>query len=376
LNHQDQKMIPIAKPMIGEEEIQAVTAVLQSGLLAQGNKVKNFEEDFADYLEVEHAVAVGNGTIALDLALKALGIRPGDEVIVPDFSFISTANSILFQGARPVFADIDERTFTIDPNDALEKITGRTKAILGVHLFGHPFAIAALEEICEDHSLPLIEDCAQAHGAEYRGQRVGSFGRIGCFSFYATKNMTTGEGGMITTDSAKLAEACRLLRNHGESEKYFHTSLGYNYRMTELQAALGVVQLKKLARFNRRRIANAKHYTKHINAAGLNHPYKKREVTHVYHQYAVTINEDGGFVLSRDEFMQYLKDKGIGCAIHYPLPIHRQPLYERLGYTDETVRCPVAREVSHKIVSLPVHPALSKTDLRYITETIRNLGGD
>ena len=370
---QETKLIPIAKPVIGKEEIRAVEEVLRSGMLVQGKKVEEFERAFSDYINVTHAIAVANGTIALDAALKTLRIKQGEEVIVPSFTFISTANSILFQSAKPVFADVDERTFNISPNDVLEKITDRTKAIIGVHLFGHPFDVKAIQEICEDHNLILIEDCAQAHGAEYEGIKVGSFGIAGCFSFYATKNMTTGEGGMITTNNNEIANVCRQLRNHGESQKYFHTRLGYNYRMTDIQAAIGLAQLNKLDDFNEKRIKHAEYLSKHIKASGLKLPHRKNGITHVYHQYAITIEEEEGVTISRTEFMKYLKNKGIGSAIHYPLPIHKQPLYQRLGYTDETVQCPVATALSQKILSLPVHPALTEKDLVFIAETINNL---
>ena len=253
----------------------------------------------------------------------------------------------------------------------MEKITNRTKAIIGVHLFGHPFDVKAMQEICEDNGLFLIEDCAQAHGAEYEGRKVGGFGIAGCFSFYATKNITTGEGGMVTTDSDDIVKICRLLRNHGESKKYYHTMLGYNYRMTDIQAAIGLVQFKKLDLFNEKRIGNAEYLNKHIKISGLKLPHRKKGVKHVYHQYAVTIEE--GFPMTRDEFMEYLKEEGIGCAIHYPIPIHEQPLYQQLGYTDENVRCPIATKLSKKILSLPVHPALTEKDLIYITETINKI---
>ncbi len=362
-------MIPISKPLFGEEEINAVKEVLTSGFIVQGEKVEEFEKEFSEYINVNHGIAVANGTIALDVALKASGIKHGDEVIVPAFTFISTANAVLFQGAKPVFADVDERTFNIDPEDVLEKISNRTKAIIAVHLFGQPFEVKPLHDICEDHNILLIEDCAQAHGAEYRDRKVGGFGLVGCFSFYATKNMTTGEGGMITTDSNGIAETCRLLRNHGENQKYRHTMLGYNYRMTDIQAAIGIAQLKKLDEFNEKRINNAEYLNKHIKISGLKLPYKKNGVKHVYHQYAVTIED--GFPMSRDELMKYLSDRGIGCAVHYPLPVHKQPLYQQLGYTDE--ESPVATALSRKILSLPVHPALTKDDLMYIAETINNI---
>jgi len=366
-------MIPIAKPIIGNDEIQAAAEVLKSGMLTQGKMVEEFENAFAKYVGVKNAVAVGNGTISLDIALKSLGIKQGDEVIIPSFTFISTANAVLFQEAKPVFADVDERTFNINPEDVIEKITNRTKAIIAVHLFGHPFDVKEIQEICEDYNLYLIEDCAQAHGAEYKGKKAGGFGVAGCFSFYATKNMTTGEGGLITTDSEKIAKVCRLLRNHGESQKYYHTILGYNYRMTDIQAAIGVVQLKNLDAFNEKRINNAEYLDQHIKAPGLELPHRKNGVKHVYHQYAVTIEEEKGFPTSRDDFLEYLKSKGIGCAIHYPLPIHKQPLYQQLGYTEKNVQCPVATASSGKILSLPVHPALAEKDLMYIVEIINNI---
>lgn len=364
-------MISISKPVIDDDEIQAVAEVLRSGMLAQGKVVKEFEYALSEYIGIKNAIAISNGTVALDIALKSLNIKHGDEVIIPSFTFISTANAVLFQGAKPVFVDVNERTFNIDPGDVLERITDRTKAVIGVHLFGHPFDVKKLQDICDDHNLYLIEDCAQSIGAEYEGRQTGSFGIAGCFSFYATKNMTTGEGGLITTSSDESSTICRLLRNHGESQKYYHTMLGYNYRMTDIQAAIGIVQLKKLNKFNERRINNATYLNKHLKVSGLRTPYKKKNVRHVYHQYAVAI--EGDFPVTRNEFAGYLREKGIGSAIHYPLPIHKQPLYQRLGYTDENVRCPNAAELSGKILSLPVHPGLGEEDLVYIADTINNI---
>lgn len=363
-----EKYIPIARPITANEEIKAIEKVLKSGMLAQGKVVDEFESLFSDYISVDNAVAVSNGTVALDLALKALGIKEGDEVITTPFTFIATANSILYQKAKPVFADVDRKTFNIDPDDVLSRITRRTKTIIGVHLFGHPFGVGALKDICEDHKLLLVEDCAQAHGAEYQGKKVGSFG-TGCFSFYPTKNITTGEGGIITTGNDGITESCRLLRNHGQSSKYFHTMLGYNYRMTDIQAAIGIVQLKKLDGFNKKRIQNAEYLNKHIKADGIITPYKENKVKHVYHQYVVTID---GNLMDREKFMEYLTSNGIGCAIHYPIPIYKQPLYQELGYTDENVNCPVAEELTNSVLSLPVHPALTDEDLKYIVETINN----
>ena len=358
-------MIPIAKPSIDGQEIENVVRVLESGLLASGEWVQRFEHEFADYIGAACAVSTTSGTTALDIALKALDIKRGDEVIVPDFTFIATANAVLFQDARPVFADVDEETFAIDPADVVSKISRRTKAIIGVHLFGHPFDVKAIQDICSEYSLSLVEDCAQAHGAEYRAQRVGGFGVAGCFSFYGTKNMTTGEGGVITANDEQLEKRLRMLINHGQSQKYLHTRLGYNYRMTNLQAAIGLAQLQKLDDITESRITNAEYLNTCLKVP-LTKPCKEREVKHVYHQYVVKLKED--FSMTRAEFMDYLTDKGIGSAVHYPLPIHRQPLYKNLGY--EVEQCPTATRLSDIVLSLPIHPGLTDSDLRYMCDVI------
>ncbi|ADC66492.1 Glutamine--scyllo-inositol transaminase [Ferroglobus placidus DSM 10642] len=360
-------MIPVATPMIGEEEIQEVVEVLKSGMIAQGKRVEEFEKLFSEYVGVDFAVAVSNGTAALDIALKACGIGEGDEVITTPFTFIASANAILFQRAKPVFADIEEDTYNINPEDVVEKITPRTKAIIGVHLFGQPFDLKSILEICEDHNLILIEDCAQAHGAEYDGKKVGSFG-VGCFSFYATKNMTTAEGGMITSNDERIAKLCKLLRSHGESKKYFHEILGHNMRMTDIQAAIGIVQLKKLDWMNERRRKNAEYYNKNIKVEGLRKP-KEKYGKHVYHQYVLYLEED--FPMSRNEFSRYLAEKGISNAVHYPKPVYLQPLYKKLGY--EEGLCPVAEETAKRVISIPVHPLLTRNELEYIVMTINKV---
>ncbi len=362
-----QDFIPIAKPIIGSEEIDAAGEVLMSGMLVQGESVKKFEEAFSDYLGAKSSIAVSNGTVALDLALKALGLQPGDEVISPAFTFIATANSILYQGSKPVFADVDEKTFNINPESLSEKITSKTRAVIGVHLYGQPFDMKAAMQICEDHHITLVEDCAQAHGAEFLGKKVGSFG-IGCFSFYPTKNMTTGEGGMITTSDEELAAKLRLLRNHGDTGKYNHISLGYNYRMTNLQGAIGQIQLQHLDEFNSRRIRNAKFLNAHLKIKGITTPYKAKSVKHVYNQYVIRIEDD--FPASRETLMEYLQAKGIGSAVHYPKPVYEQPLYKELGYGKE--RCPVSEDVSRRVLSLPVHPSLKQEDLEYIADSVNN----
>ncbi len=357
--------IPIAKPMIGSEEVAAVEEVLRSGMLTQGESVRKFEDAFSRYIGTRNCVAVSNGTVALDLALKALGLQAGDEVITPAFTFIATANCVLYQGLKPVFADVDPRTFNIDPEDLKERITPKTRAVLGVHLYGQPFDLKAVQQTCEDHGLALIEDSAQAHGAEFDGKKVGSFG-TGCFSFYPTKNMTTGEGGTITTDDDTLAARLRLLRNHGDTGKYNHVMLGYNYRMTNIQGAIGLVQLKRLEDFTDKRISNAEFLNRSIRIRGLTIPFRAPKVRHVYHQYVVRIEDD--FPAKREKLMEHLQAKGIGSAVHYPKPVYEQPLYRELGYG--SVRCPVSEDVSRRVLSLPVHPALQQQDLEYIAETI------
>lgn len=251
-------MIPIAKPNIGEEEKNAVMEVLESGMLAQGLKVKEFEERFAKYIGTKYAVATSNGTTALHIALLSSGIKKGDEVITTPFSFIASATSILFCNAVPVFADIKTKTFNINPNKIEKAITKKTKAIMVVHLYGQSSEMDRIKEIANKKKLSLIEDACQAHGAENNGKRVGSIGDIGCFSFYPTKNMTTGEGGMITTNDHVIAEKVRLLRDHGQKERYEHVIVGYNYRMTNIAAAIGIEQLQKLEQFNKKRRENAK----------------------------------------------------------------------------------------------------------------------
>lgn len=361
--------IPIAKPVIGHDEVAAVSEVLMSGMLAQGEKVAGFERAFADYCGTTHAVATSNGTTALHAALLAAGIGPGDEVVVPSFSFIATASSVSMCGATPVFCDVHEQMYTIDPARLEERITPRTKAVIGVHLFGNPFDVPAVRKVCEAHNLALIEDAAQAHGALLNGERAGAMGHCGCFSFYATKNIITGEGGMVTTNEKAFSERLRLIINHGQSEKYLHTRLGYNYRMTDIAAAIGLVQLKKLEKFTARRRKNADYLTKNLRCRGLVAPVEQPGSRHVYHQYVIRLTDE--FPMKRAEFIDYLKAKGIMTAVHYPIPIHRQPLY---GIPGEPDPCPVATRLSGSVLSLPVHPLLDGKELAYICEMINRVG--
>lgn len=361
-------MISIAQPLIGDEEIDEVVKVLKSGFIAQGPKVAEFEERFAEYVGVEHAVATSSGTTALHLVLLAADLKKGDEVITTPFTFAATANSILYAGARPVFVDIEPQTYNLDPQKIEEALTEKTKALMPVHLYGQPAEMDPISQIAEDHSLKVIEDAAQAHGAIYHDRMVGSIGDAACFSFYPTKNMTTSEGGMITTDSSEIAEEARILRAHGESQRYTHVKLGYNFRMTDIAAAIGVVQLKRLDDFNRKRIENAQYLTDHIkNIRGITPPYVMKDVRHVFHQYTVRV-ENG----KRDELMVFLGEKGIGTGIHYPKAIYQQKIYQDIGFK---VRCPETEKAAAEVLSLPVHPGLDNQDLEDITKALQEAEG-
>ena len=360
--------IPIARPAIGQDEISAVKAVLESGKLAAGENVTEFENLFADYCGSTHAVAVNNGTAALHAALLAADVGCGDEVIVPAFSFFATASAVSMTGATPVFVDVNEETFNIDPLKVEGRITAKTKAVIGVHLFGQPFDVPGIQQVCESHNLTLVEDAAQAHGAMYNGEKAGGFGQFGCFSFYATKNMTTGEGGMVTTSEKVFSERLHLLINHGQSEKYLHTRIGYNYRMTDIAAAMGIVQLKKLEKFNNRRRKNAEYFDTHLKVKGLLTPVVSPGMHHVYHQYVIRMTDE--FPMNRADFIEYLKLKGIGSAVHYPIPIHHQPVY---AVANEPDSCPISTGLASSVLSLPVHPLLDQKELAYICEVINQV---
>ena len=352
------EIIPIASPVISKEEIKVVEEVLKSRILVQGPKVREFEEKFGEYIGVEHAMATNSGTSALHTALASLGIRKNDEVITTTFSFVSTASCVLMQGAKPVFCDIDKDTYNINLDEMEKRINDRTKAIIVVHLYGQPCDMRHVMEICEDHDLALIEDACQAHGAEYEGQRVGSFG-VGCFSFYPTKNMTTGEGGMITTNDEEVAKMAKMIRDHGQKERYLHATLGYNYRMTDIAAAIGLAQLKRLDRFNEQRISNAMYYNGKLDNESIQKPFIAENVKHVFHQYTTRVKE-------RDSFLTHLKINGVGYGIYYQIPIHKQPMFSE--YNKLTL--PEAERACKEVVSIPIHPALGKEELEYIAEVV------
>jgi dTDP-4-amino-4,6-dideoxygalactose transaminase len=351
---------------MGEDEKQRVWEAMASGTLAQGPRVAEFEERFAAMVGVSHAVATSSGTTALHLALLGYGIGRGDEVITVPFTFIASANSVLYTGARPVLVDVREDDFTMDVDLVEAAITPRTRAIMPVSLYGQPADLPALSAIAERHGLALIEDAAQAHGAAIGGRRSGSWG-AGTFSFYPTKNMTTGEGGMITTADAELAERMRLLREHGMKVRYHHDVLGYNFRMTDLAAAIGLAQLPKLAAFNDRRRAIAARYDAELR--GVITPAERPGVTHVYHQYTIRVAD-------RDAFAERLAERGVGSAIYYPIPVHRQKPFLALGYGDE--RYPVTERLTEQVLSIPVHPSLTddevETVIGSVNETAAELG--
>ena len=356
-------MIPISKPYIGDAEKQAVMEVLDSGMLAQGPRTAKFEERFAQLCGVKHAVATSSGTTALHVALLANGIGPGDEVITTPFTFIASANSILFAGARPVFVDIDSDTFTIDPVEVERAITPRTKAILPVHLYGYMCDMDALQSIANKHGLKIVEDACQAVGATYKGKAAGSFG-TGAFSLYATKNVMSGEGGMITTDDDAVAEACRMIRNHGMKRRYYHDMLGFNYRMTDLCAAIGLVQLGRFDEFTMKRRMNAAYLGANIKSVIT--PKVKEDYCHVWHQYTIRVN--GG--RDRDLAVKQLNEAGIGTGVFYPVPAHQQS-YMREIVGD--VSLPVAEQMAKEVISLPVHPQLTQADLNQIVTEVNKL---
>jgi len=358
-------MIPIAKPSVGEDEAIAAAKIIRSGMLASGQEVTKFENAFSRFIGSNHSIATNSGTAALHAAFLAAGISAGDEVIIPAFTFIATATSVSMCSATPVIADVDGTFCCLDPESVMEQITPKTRAIIPVHLFGQPCDLDPLCQICEDHGLTLIEDCAQAHGARYYGTSVGTMGKAGCFSFYPTKNMTTGEGGMVTTDDDQYAEHVRHLINHGQTSKYCHTEIGFNYRLTNIGAAIGRVQLKKLPELNQIRQENAAFYQKHITREGIICPTIRPGCEHVFHQYAIRVLPECD--LSRDHLIQALSRAGIGTAIHYPTPVHKQPVY--LGKIRGS-EAPVSTRLSSEILSIPVWPGLTTKELSYICQTI------
>lgn len=355
--------IAAAKPIIGDEERAAVDRVLRSGMLAQGPEVAAFEEEFSTALVDGRAcVAVNSGTSGLHLGLLAAGIGTGDEVIVPSFTFAATANSVALSGATPVFADIDADTFCLDPAAVEAAVTERTAAVMPVHLYGHPADMTALGEVAQRHGLRVFEDAAQAHAATWQGRQVGTFGDFAMFSLYPTKNMTSGEGGMVSTPDGEFERRLRLLRNQGMLRQYENELVGLNNRMTDLHAAIGRVQLTKLAGWTKQRQENAAFLDAHLR--GVVVPPVSDQATHVYHQYTIRVPED------RDGFVTALREEhAVGCGVYYPIPNHRLPSFAR------DVELPETERAAAEVVSLPVHPSLTQEELDRIVTAVNAIAG-
>jgi len=363
-------MIPIARPDIGPEEIAAVTEVLQSGMIAQGKRVKELEDAWAEFVGVRHTIAMGNGTLALMAIFAGIGIEPGDEVITVSHTFAATANAILSTGATPVFVDIEPDTYLIDAKKIERAITPRTRAVCPVHLFGLVADMDMIRAIADRHGLMVVEDACQAHGATFRGRMAGSFGH-GAFSLYATKNMTTAEGGFVTTNDDALADWLRLYRNQGMRARYQFEMLGYNFRMTDLAAAIGLAQFAKLPRNTARRQAIASRYDEAFGELPIGLPITPDGRTHVFHQYTLDV---GG---ARDAIVEDLREAGIGADIYYPIPVHRQPyIMERGLHAD----LPVTDAAASRTLALPMYPGLTDAEQEQVIEAVRaavgrHLGG-
>ena len=360
------EFIPPAKPIIGDEEREAVDRVLRSGMVAQGPEVAAFEREFSEhFVQGRPVVAVNSGTAGLHLGLLAAGVGPGDEVIVPSFTFAATGNSVALTGATPVFADIEPETFTLDPAAVEASITSRTKGIMPVHLYGHPARMRELEALAAKHGIALYEDAAQAHGASLDGRPVGTFGAFGMFSLYPTKNMTSGEGGMISAADDEIARTARLLRNQGMERQYENEVIGFNARMTDIHAAIGRVQLTKVDAWTATRQSNAAFLD--ANLSGVVVPPVLDGAVHVYHQYTIRVADD------RDGFVAALKaEHNVGSGVYYPIPNHRLP---SLAHFAPGLALPATETAAGEVVSLPVHPSLSQDDLARVVEAVNAVAG-
>ncbi|OIO55528.1 hypothetical protein AUJ46_00995 [Candidatus Peregrinibacteria bacterium CG1_02_54_53] len=359
------ELIRLSRPVMGDAETEAVIAVLRTGQIAQGKVVSRFEHEFAALCGTRHAVATSSGTTALCTALLAHGIGRGDEVITTPFTFIATINSILSVGATPILVDIESETFNINPALIERAISPRTRAIMPVHLFGHLCAMDDILDIAQKHHLVVIEDAAQAAGAKLRERHAGTFG-TGCFSFYATKNLTCGEGGAVITDDDTIAERCRMVRNHGMRQRYHHEMLGFNYRMNEISAAIGLCQLAQFDKMQRCRAQNAEFLQSHLYNVGV--PIVRDNYTHAWHQFTVkTPFQDA---VKRNVIVDDLRKNGIEAGIFYPLPVHRQA-YLVGEFSGQSFS--VAEEMADRVFSLPIHPHLSLDELERITAVVNRI---
>ncbi len=361
-------MIPVAAPVLGEKELQYVTECIRSGWISSlGEYVRRFEQEFAAYCGVRYGVATHNGTVALHLVFAALGIGPGDEVIVPGLTFVATGNAVAYTGARPVFVDSDPTTWNIDPAAAARAVTPRTRALMAVHLYGHPADMDPLRSLADERGLVLVEDAAEAHGARYKGRRTGSLGDVAVFSFYGNKIITTGEGGMILSDDGDLLERCYFLANQakGKENPYWHSEIGYNYRMTNMQAALGVAQMERIDEFIAARLRNAQHYNERLaGLSGITCPPCADWADNVYWMYTTLVGDDYG--IERDVLIARLRERGIETRPVFH-PLHRLPMYDR------GLRLPVAEEIARKGINLPSSSALTEADVDAVCDALIDL---
>jgi len=358
-------MIPINAPQIDEREIEMVATVLKSGILTarrgRSSMVASFERAYAEFVEAKHAVAVNNGTAALHLALLAAGVKPGDEAIVPSFTFVATAEVIALCGAKPVFVDINPQTFNMDPEKFREAISAKTKTVIPVDLYGLSADMQAISEIAKEHDLTVIEDAAQAHGASYKGKPPGCFADMACWSFYASKNMTTGEGGMVTTNNDEYAEKLRCMRSHGEKDEYVSSMLGHNYRMPEIEAAIGIAQLEKLPNFLKRRRRNAQYLAEKLaGLKSLSLPTEPEGYKHGWYLFTVRLKD--GKRAERDKIVDELRRRGVGATVYYGIPIHLMPYYRQFA----TCRLLETEKASEQVFSLPVHPGVTPQQIEFI----------
>lgn len=366
-------MIPINLPLIGEEEIEAVVKVMRSGpltsALGAGPMVTQFEKKFAEFAGVKHAVAVNTGTAALHSAVVAAGVKQGDEVILPSFTFVATAEAVVMAGGKPVFTDINPETYNLSPDEIEKNVTKKTRAIIPVDLYGFSVDSKPIRKIAAEHDLTVVEDAAQAHGATYAGKPAGVFADAACWSLYASKNITTGEGGVATTDNDEIAETLRLIRTHGEKDKYVSLMLGYNYRMSEIQAAIGLVQLEKLPAFVAKRHENAKRITRLLAASDrLKLPAESEERQHSWYLYTVRLKNATGN--ERNKIVEELQTKDIGVVAYYVNPVHQMPYYRE---TFGERKLPETEKAARQVFSLPVHPAVTEEQVDYIGKTLLDL---
>jgi dTDP-4-amino-4,6-dideoxygalactose transaminase len=381
------RTVSVAEPILGDEEYENVEEVLDSGRFLQGPMVEEFEKKWADYVGVDHAIAVSNGTTAIQLTLNAIGLEPGDEVIVPSLTFGSTATAVVHQAGVPVFADIDRDLYTLDHTDLERCLSNRTEAVMPVHLYGHPAEMDEINAFADEYDLSVIEDAAQAHGGRYKGDVVGSLGDAGCFSFYATKNITTGEGGIITTDDDEIAEEVRLLRSHAMSDRDHHVKLGYNYRMSDIQGAIGTAQVDRLEEFNERRREISERLLAALADESWLEPATVRDyVDHAYFWAPIEIDTEVAGMTGK-EIWAALDERGVETRHRYVDPLYDQPVFEHhRGFNSEfpwsanehdhdyDLSLPNVEAVAGNTLGLPNHPGLEDEDVDYVIETVRKFG--